>query len=55
MYKYFKTTNSGYIWSWTSKRLSNGSIMPPSAANNFLTPSLDYLGTKIRVNLVEVV
>ena len=23
--------------------------MPPSAANNFLTPSLNYLGTKIRV------
>ena len=29
--------------------MSNGSITPPSAANNFLTPSLNYLGTKIRV------
>ena len=29
--------------------MSNESITPPSAANNFLTPSLNYLGTKIRV------
>ena len=49
MYKYFKTTNSDYILSWISKGLSNESITPPSAANNFLTPSLNYLGTKIRV------
>ena len=49
MYKYFKTTNSDYISSWISKGLSNESITPPSAANNFLTPSLNYLGTKIRV------
>ena len=49
MYKYFKTINSSYISSWTSKGLSNESITPPSAANNFLIPSLNYLGTKIRV------
>ena len=49
MYKYFKATNSDYISSWISKGLSNESITPPSAANNFLTPSLNYLGTKIRV------
>ena len=49
MYKYFKTTNSDYILSWISKGLSNESITPPSAANNFLTPSLNYLGPKIRV------
>ena len=29
--------------------MSNESIMPPSAAKFFLTPSLNYLGTKIRV------
>ena len=29
--------------------MSNESIKPPSAPNNFLTPSLNYLGTKIRV------
>ena len=29
--------------------MSNESIIPPSAPNNFLTPSLNYLGTKIRV------
>ena len=49
MHKYFKTTNSYYISSWISKGLSNESITPPSSANNFLTISLNYLGTKIRV------
>ena len=43
------TDSSYHISSWTSKGLSNESITPPSAANNFLTPSLNYLGTKIRV------
>ena len=48
--KYFKSiTNSNYILSWISKGLSNESIKPPSAPNNFLTPSLNYLGTKTRV------
>ena len=49
IYRYFKTSNSDYILSWTSKGLSNESITPPSAPNNFLTPSLNYLVTKIRV------
>ena len=49
MYRYFKTDSSYHISSWTSKGLSNESIKPPSAPNNFLTPSLNYLGTKIRV------
>ena len=49
MYKYIKTDNSYYISSWTSKRLSTERITPPSAANNFLTLSLNYLGTKKRV------
>ena len=29
--------------------MSNESIKQPSASNNFLTPSLNYVGTKIRV------
>ena len=29
--------------------MSNECITPPSVSNNFLTPSLNYLGTKIRV------
>ena len=49
MYRYFKIDSSCHISSWTSKGLSNESIKPPSAPDNFLTPSLNYLGTKIRV------
>ena len=49
MYRYFKTDSSYHILSWTSKGLYNKSIKPPSAPNNFRTPSLNYLGTKIRV------
>ena len=29
--------------------MSNENITPPSAPNNFITPSLNYLGTNIRV------
>ena len=50
MCRYFQTDSSYHISSWTSKGLSNESIKLPSAPNNFLTPSLNYLGTKIRVN-----
>ena len=49
MYRYFKTDSSYHILLWKSKGLSNESIKPPSAPNNFLTPSLNYLGTEIRV------
>ena len=49
MYRYFKTHSSYHISSWTSKGLSNESITPFSAPSNFATPSLNYLGTKIRV------
>ena len=49
MYRYFKTDSSCHISSWTSKGLSNESIKPPSPPNNFLTPSLNDLGTKITV------
>ena len=47
--KYLRIGNSDYVLSWKSKGLSNESITPPSATNNFLSPSLNYLGTKIRV------
>ena len=53
MYRYFKTDSSYHISSWTSKGLSNESIKPPSAPNNFLTPSSNYLGTKIRVKFSQ--
>ena len=33
----------------TSKGLSNENITPSSTRNNFLSPSLNYLGTKIRI------
>ena len=49
MNKYLIIGNSDYVLSWESKGLSNESITPPSAPNNFLSPSLNYLGTKIRV------
>ena len=50
MYIYFKRiTNTDYISSWISEGLSGESIKPPSTPNNFLTPSLNYLGTKTRV------
>ena len=49
MNKYFKVGNSDYVLSRTSKGLFNESITPPSAPYNFHSPSLNYLGTKIRV------
>ena len=35
---------------WQSKRLSDETIKPPPTSDNSLTPSIDYLGNKIRVN-----
>ena len=49
---YFKTDSSYHISSWTSKGLSNESIKPPSTPNNFLTPSLSYLGSKIKAKSI---
>ena len=49
MNKYFKIGNSDYVLSWASKGLSNESITPRYGPNNLLSPSLNYLGTKIRV------
>ena len=46
---YFKISNSHYVLSWKSKGLSAESIAPPSAPNNFLNLSLNYLDAKIRV------
>ena len=47
--RYFKIGNSDYVLSWKSKELSAESITPPSATNNFLNLSLNYLDAKIRV------
>ena len=50
MHKNLKTTDSSdYVLSWTSKGLSNESIKPPSAPNNFHTPTLNYFGPKSRI------
>ena len=49
MYIYFKRINNDYISSWKSKGISDENITAPSAPNNFLNPSLEYLGTKTRV------
>ena len=38
MYRYFKIGNSDYVLSWKSKGLSNESITPHSAPNNFFSP-----------------
>ena len=46
--RYFKIGNSDYVLSWKFKGLSGESITSPSAPNNFLNPSLNYLSTKIR-------
>ena len=49
VYRYFKIGNSDYVLPWKSKGLSAESITPLSSPNNFLNPSLNYLGSKIRV------
>ena len=53
MYRYFKQiagVGSGdYIYYWKSKGLSDENTAAPSAPNNFLNSSLNYLGTKTRV------
>ena len=49
MYKYFKQINNDYISQWKSKELSNEIITTPSAPNNFVNPSLEYLGVKLKV------
>ena len=49
MYKYFKRITSNYILSRESTELSDENITPPSAPYNFITTSLNYFGTKLRV------
>ena len=52
MYRYFKKIsgvgNGKYIYFWKSKGLSDESINSVAASNYSITPSLDYLGAKIR-------
>ena len=43
------TNTNNYILSWKSNGLSSENIMPPSTSHNILNPSLDYVGSKIRV------
>ena len=51
IFRYFKTINANdsNILSWRSKRLSDQSIKAPTTSNKMLNPSLDYVGSKIRV------
>ena len=50
IYRYFKTVsaNNDNILSWKSKGLSDQSIKAPTTTNNFLNPSLNYVGRKIK-------
>ena len=43
------SANDSNILSWKYKGLSDESIKPPTAPNKILNPSLDFVGTKIRV------
>ena len=49
--RHFKTVNNNdaNILSWKSERLSEESIKPHSMSNKMLNPSLNYVGTKARV------
>ena len=50
LYRYFKTiTNTIYILSWKSRRLSAKSIELPTTSDNSLTPKLSYVDYRIRV------
>ena len=46
-------SNTDYISSWKSRRLSAESIKPPAASDNNLTPALSYYGTKTKVKITE--
>ena len=52
--RYSKTasTNDSNILSWKSNRLSDESIKAPTTSNKVLNPSLDYVGTKTRINYI---
>ena len=51
MQRYFSTdsANDKKILSWKSKGLSNENIKPPSTSNKILNPTLNFVGTKVRV------
>ena len=53
MYRYFKIIagvgNGSYIYYWQSKGLSDERINSIKTPNYSITPSLDYYGTKTRV------
>ena len=50
LHRYFKTiTNTIYILSWKSRRLSAESIELPTTSDNSLTPKLSYVDYRIRV------
>ena len=56
MYRNFKRiTNTDYISSWKSRRLSAESMKPPTTSDNSLNPALNYYGTKTRVKFTEAV
>ena len=56
VFRYFKMiTNTYYISSWKSKRLSSESFKPPTTSDNSLAPALSYYGTKTRVRLTGIV
>ena len=43
------TTNTNYVSSWKSKRLSDETIKPPATSDNTLTLVSNYYGTKTRI------
>ena len=53
---YFKKVSANDInLLWKSKWLSDESIKSPTTSNKMLNPSLDYISTKTRVKLMEIV
>ena len=44
-----KIDNSKHNWVWKSKGLPDESIKSPTTSNNNLSPSLNYIGTKMQV------
>ena len=47
--KYFKITNTKYVLSWKSKRLSNENITAPTTIDDKLHQQLSYFGTRARL------
>ena len=53
-HRYFKivSADNDTILSWRSKGLSSQSIKEPTAPNKLLNPSLDHVGSRIKVNFI---